>query len=526
MSKEEQSQPVPYIPDLLDIYDKIDEEDAVPGLLNTSPFDTDLVDQMVDPRSGVLLSGKNAPVEGTFQSSVTYSYDQVPAFFGISTAGFFTIIISALIFIFGVFSFSPIILFASFPPLIVFTLLFFRSKRGLDDISEIGIFVPAVQVEAKMFVPVQIKVTSKSKVYGKLTLDVSDGLFPVYLPNVSIFHIPKGGGTVTRTFLFYAPARGKEIIRRIQLEINGIPGLFYVHKAVVPLVQIVVLPEPQRVQLPWSLKQKILDQFISEISVPQRGSGSDFLSLKDFEFGDEIRNIAWKATAKYNKLISKEFEEPRQLRFLIVLDCSLMVAGPKLEFIFSSAVELAKALRRTEHSTHVLAIGHRELKKISVGVSPATIRRLGIELHSIIPEGTEFNYDAMFRSIMVNKLYDTVVILLTDVEMDPQTIKLGLVKIRPYVQRIFLFACNTPAFGTLWLERSSDATTYDVDEVEFRRSVLEPTVRRTYLVKVREMRKAVVAAGAWFHLIDGYNTNILLELKKAMDLSGKKRRTR
>lgn len=526
MSEEEQSGPVPYVPDLLELYDKLDEDDAFPGLLNTSPFDTELIDRMVDPRSEVLLSGKHASTEGTFQSSVNYSFDQVPTFFGLTSTGFLVVLLSAFAFIFAVLTFSPIILFVSFPPLFIFVLLFFRSKRVLDDISEIEVFVPAVQVEAKMFVPVQIRIKSKSRVYGKLSLDVSDGLFPVFLPNISIFHFPKEGGTITRTFLFYAPARGKEIVRRVQLQVNGIPGLFFVHKAVVPRVQIVVLPEPQRVQLPWSLKQKILDQFISEISVPQRGSGSEFLSLKDFEFGDEIRNIAWKATAKYNKLISKEFEEPRQLRFVIVLDCSLMMAGAKLEFIFSSAVELAKALRRTEHSTHILAIGHRELRKVSVGVSPATIRRLGIELHNVLPEGTEFDYDAVFRSLMVNKLYDTVVIFLTDVEVEAEKVKLGLVKIRPYVQRIFFFACNTPSFGTLWLERSVDASTYDVDEVEYRRAVLEPTVRREYLLKVREMRKAVVSAGGWFHLIDGYNTNILLELKKAMDLSGRKRRSR
>ncbi len=288
--------------------------------------------------------------------------------------------------------------------------------------------------------------------------------------------------------------------------------------------RLIILPEPQRIQLPWSLKQKILDQFISEISVPNRGSGSDFLSLKDFEFGDEIRHISWKATAKYNKLISKEFEEPRQLRFLIVLDSSLVMAGPKLEFVFSSAVELAKALRRTEHSTHILAVGNRLLRKISVGVSPATIRRLGIELHNVVPEGAEFDYDELFRTIMTSKLYDTVVIILSDIELPAEKIKKGLITIRPYVQRIFFFACNTPAFGTNWMKNTLDEGVYDVDQLAYRRYVIEPKVRREYLLKIRACRRAVVSTGTWFHLIDGYNTNILLELKKAMDLSGRRKK--
>ena len=62
----------------------------------------------------------------------------------------------------------------------------------------------------------------------------------------------------------------------------------------------------------------IFDQFVSEISVSRRGRGDNFLSLRDFEFGDELRHIHWKATAKWGKLITKEFEEPIQLRFVII----------------------------------------------------------------------------------------------------------------------------------------------------------------------------------------------------------------
>ncbi len=510
-----------YIPDMLSVYDTLDDDDAFPGFMNTSPFES--IDHRIDPRSGYLLTEKEAKRADTYRTTVEQEFDEIPTFFGITSAGYAVLLISSVLAMSAVFSLNPLSWIIGFTPITLFLILFFSATKQQSIDARLTIFIPTTQIEAKMFVPVQVILETKKKLYGKIVLEVSNGLFPVYLPSVSIFYA-KPNEKVTRTFLFYAPARGKETIKKITLELNGIPGMFYVHKSVVPMQRIVVLPEPQRVQLPWSLKQKILDQFISEISVPQRGSGSDFLSLKDFEFGDEIRNIAWKATAKYNKLISKEFEEPRQLRFVIVLDSSLMMAGAKLEFVYSSAVELAKALRRTEHSTHILAIGHRELKKVSVGVSPAAIRRLGIELHRITPEGIEFSYDALFRSLMVNKLYDTVVIILTDVEKEPTQVKHGIVKIRPYVQRIFLFACNTPAFGTLWMQSALDENTYSVDEIAVRRNILEPMVRRKYLVRIRDMRKAVISAGAWFHLIDGYNTNILLELKKAMDLSGKTRR--
>lgn len=51
-----------------------------------------------------------------------------------------------------------------------------------------------------------------------------------------------------------------------------------------------------------------------------RGSGMDFLQLRDYREGESLRQIDWRATSRFSKLISKEFQEEKNQHVLIMLD--------------------------------------------------------------------------------------------------------------------------------------------------------------------------------------------------------------
>ena len=51
-----------------------------------------------------------------------------------------------------------------------------------------------------------------------------------------------------------------------------------------------------------------------------RGPGREFESLREYQSGDEVRNIAWPATARRGKLITREFTTERSQQVWIVLD--------------------------------------------------------------------------------------------------------------------------------------------------------------------------------------------------------------
>lgn len=53
----------------------------------------------------------------------------------------------------------------------------------------------------------------------------------------------------------------------------------------------------------------------------QRGEGTDFRQLREYRRGDSQRAIDWKATARQQKPISREYQEERDQQVVFLLDC-------------------------------------------------------------------------------------------------------------------------------------------------------------------------------------------------------------
>lgn len=53
----------------------------------------------------------------------------------------------------------------------------------------------------------------------------------------------------------------------------------------------------------------------------RRGTGAEFLQLREYREGDTLRQVDWKATARMRKLISREYQDERDQRLLFLLDC-------------------------------------------------------------------------------------------------------------------------------------------------------------------------------------------------------------
>jgi uncharacterized protein (DUF58 family) len=51
-----------------------------------------------------------------------------------------------------------------------------------------------------------------------------------------------------------------------------------------------------------------------------RGSGMDFRQLREYREGESLKQIDWRATSRFNKLISKEFQEEKNQHVIIMLD--------------------------------------------------------------------------------------------------------------------------------------------------------------------------------------------------------------
>ena len=57
--------------------------------------------------------------------------------------------------------------------------------------------------------------------------------------------------------------------------------------------------------------------------VIRRGEGKEFHQLREYRLGDDLQKIDWKATSRYRRLISKEYQDERDQQIIFVLDCGL-----------------------------------------------------------------------------------------------------------------------------------------------------------------------------------------------------------
>jgi uncharacterized protein (DUF58 family) len=72
------------------------------------------------------------------------------------------------------------------------------------------------------------------------------------------------------------------------------------------------------------------DHRLSQIGVLQvrrRGEGLEFHQLREYRQGDAPRAVDWKATARAGRLISREYEDEKDQRVLLVVDCGRRMAA-------------------------------------------------------------------------------------------------------------------------------------------------------------------------------------------------------
>ncbi len=53
-----------------------------------------------------------------------------------------------------------------------------------------------------------------------------------------------------------------------------------------------------------------------------KGHGMTFSEIRQYQFGDDVRNIDWNVTARYNEPFIKIFEEERELTLMLLVDVS------------------------------------------------------------------------------------------------------------------------------------------------------------------------------------------------------------
>jgi uncharacterized protein (DUF58 family) len=142
-----------------------------------------------------------------------------------------------------------------------------------------------------------------------------------------------------------APRVGLHGVHGLALEVHGSPGLFEVPLTFANPYGIEVLPRPFAPLLTQPRGGR--SRLIATSGRPgkTRGDGTDLRELREHAPGDSFRRIAWKASARRNKLMVREFEREERDVVWVVLDSALdLWAGPVGRAPLDAAIDEAAAI--------------------------------------------------------------------------------------------------------------------------------------------------------------------------------------
>jgi uncharacterized protein (DUF58 family) len=150
------------------------------------------------------------------------------------------------------------------------------------------------------------------------------------------------------------------------------------------------------------------------------GEGTQFESLRDYQHGDPLRHIEWKATARRGKPISKNYEVERSQNVMVMIDTGRLMTSEfrgmsRLDYVLNASLMLSYVALRHGDSVGVLAFSDRIETFLPLRRGPGVSRRMLEALHSVEPRLCESDYRMAFRFLATRSRKRALVLLFTDV---------------------------------------------------------------------------------------------------------------
>ena len=150
-----------------------------------------------------------------------------------------------------------------------------------------------------------------------------------------------------------------------------------------------------------------------------RGEGREFESMRDYVLGDELRHISWTATARRNRLTTRQYQIERDQTVMIALDGGRLMTGrigdeTKFDTAIHASLALMSACGRAGDNCGLAVFGRRIKKYLPPKRGLEHMDAVLEALHDMEPELIEPSYARAFQFIASNSKKRAFVVILTD----------------------------------------------------------------------------------------------------------------
>ncbi len=193
----------------------------------------------------------------------------------------------------------------------------------------------------------QIRVTNHHRVFPSFSIQVKEeeGTNP-QSSEAYFFKLPAGASRTSGCSI--TPAnRGRYVFQNVAFRTRFPFGLF--QKSLIRLFPDEVLVYPAIYPVQTLIEENLLTIGTAQ-ELNRQGTGATLYNLRDYQEGDDARNIHWKTSARQARLFSKQYEQEEEKRIRLTLDqelsADLQSGEPSSDLLedFEYAVSLTASL--------------------------------------------------------------------------------------------------------------------------------------------------------------------------------------
>ncbi|NMB95840.1 MAG: DUF58 domain-containing protein [Clostridiaceae bacterium] len=168
-------------------------------------------------------------------------------------------------------------------------------------------------------------------------------------------------------------------------------------------------------QIEIKTRKLVEENFAGDYRSGFRGKGMEFDSIRQYYYGDDVRNIDWNVTARHNKAFVKQFCEEREMNIFLLIDMSRSNSfGTKKDLIAELGATLALSANKNNDRVGAILFTEKVEKFIPSGNSRKHILSIIENILNFKPElnGTNLSQALQYFNRIEKKR--SVVFLISD----------------------------------------------------------------------------------------------------------------
>ena len=196
-------------------------------------------------------------------------------------------------------------------------------------------------------------------------------------------------------------------------------GLWWRQIRIVSRHPVRVYPDVQAVRTYEMLARQSLENRMVR-TVRLRGGENEFEALRDYQRDDDYRAIDWKATARRQKLITREYQQERNQSVLCMLDCGRLMTAEtqglsQLDHALNAVLMLSHVATRAGDQVGLLAFDARVRAFLPPQGGRRAAQRVVAASYDIHAQIVETDFEAAYGYLSQRLRKRSLVVLFTEV---------------------------------------------------------------------------------------------------------------